>query len=65
MDITQIKPSAIALPRFTLTFQAANGYQETYRCFTWDEYHVTVQALERGGFRLVRRYDRIDPSFCF
>jgi hypothetical protein len=38
-----------------LTFQAANGYRETYRVCTWDEYHVTIQVFESAGWANVGR----------
>lgn len=42
--------AAYTLPMHTVTFQAANGYQETYQCWNWDEFHVSCQVMETRGF---------------
>lgn len=46
------------LPLHTVTFEAANGFQETYHCDTWDQFHIACQTMEKRGFRLVRWLDR-------
>lgn len=46
------------LPACTLAFQASNGYQETYHVWTWEQYHVTIQVMERRGFCKVREHNR-------
>lgn len=41
------------LPLATLTFQATNGYQETYHVHTWEQYHTTIRVMEQRGLAKV------------
>jgi len=46
----------------TLTFQAGNGYQETYHVHTWEQYHQTIRTMEGRGFAKVGENNRA-PGF--
>lgn len=46
------------LPMHTLTFQAPNGYQETYHCWSWDDFHAAHKAMEKAGMKRVGWIDR-------
>jgi len=46
------------LPMHTVTFEAPNGYRETYHCYSWDEFHLACQTMEARGFRRVGWNDR-------
>ena len=58
--MTQSKPpsSISTQPMHTTTWRAASGYEETYHCFSWDDFHAVAQAMHARGFRRMRWIDR-------
>ena len=49
-------------PLYTITFEAANGHQETQHCWDWKATQAALNSYRSRGWKVVAYVDRDTPE---